>query len=372
MSEYQCYEFVALDRPLTSQEMGELREISTRAEITPTRFWNEYDWGDLKADPAKLLERYFDAHFYFANWGTRRFMLRVPADRVALSELERYFQGDHASLSKTHGFVIIDFWRHRDDAPLDEEDWFEGGQLAALTPVRSLLLQGDLRPAYLGWLCSVQSREVEEDTEEPPVPPGMADLPASLESLIEVLGIDTDLLTAASEASSRLEMDPRALRAWVKAQPVTLKDHWLVEAAKHPDAALGARIVAAFRKEHPGEAPSKTRTVAELLARTDQLRSEREAAESAKRARAKEAAARAREKHLKHLAAHWEAAWTALYKRVDSREYEEAVTLAFDLREVAQRGGRSSEFTARFEALKKALSRRRGFFSAYKLKTEGW
>jgi hypothetical protein len=67
MSEYQCYEFVALDRPLTSKQMAELRAISTRAEITPTRLWNEYQWGDLKADPAKLVERYFDAHMYFAN-----------------------------------------------------------------------------------------------------------------------------------------------------------------------------------------------------------------------------------------------------------------------------------------------------------------
>jgi hypothetical protein len=51
MSEYQCYEFVALDRPLTAKQMAELRKISTRAEISPTRFWNEYHWGDLKADP---------------------------------------------------------------------------------------------------------------------------------------------------------------------------------------------------------------------------------------------------------------------------------------------------------------------------------
>lgn len=32
MSEYQCYDFVALDRPLTSKQMAELRAISTRAE----------------------------------------------------------------------------------------------------------------------------------------------------------------------------------------------------------------------------------------------------------------------------------------------------------------------------------------------------
>ena len=82
MSEYQSYEFVAVDDPLTPKSMGALRSISSRADITATRFSNEYHWGDLKADPADLLARYFDAHLYFANWGTRRLMLRVPASRA--------------------------------------------------------------------------------------------------------------------------------------------------------------------------------------------------------------------------------------------------------------------------------------------------
>ncbi len=38
MSEYQYYEFQAVDRPLTEKEMGELRSYSTRARITPTSF----------------------------------------------------------------------------------------------------------------------------------------------------------------------------------------------------------------------------------------------------------------------------------------------------------------------------------------------
>lgn len=50
MSEYQYYEFLALDRPLTAEQRAELRSISTRAEITATRFTNEYHWGDLKGD----------------------------------------------------------------------------------------------------------------------------------------------------------------------------------------------------------------------------------------------------------------------------------------------------------------------------------
>ena len=55
MSEYQCYEFLALDRPLTTAEMAQLRDISSRAEISTNRFWNEYHWGSLNADPQQLL-----------------------------------------------------------------------------------------------------------------------------------------------------------------------------------------------------------------------------------------------------------------------------------------------------------------------------
>ena len=51
--------------PATPQQMAQLRAISTRAEITPTRFWNEYPYGALRAAPAKLMERSFDAHLYF-------------------------------------------------------------------------------------------------------------------------------------------------------------------------------------------------------------------------------------------------------------------------------------------------------------------
>ena len=38
MSEYQYYEFLAIDRPLSEQEQAELRELSTRARISATSF----------------------------------------------------------------------------------------------------------------------------------------------------------------------------------------------------------------------------------------------------------------------------------------------------------------------------------------------
>jgi len=67
MSEYQYYEFQALDRPLTRDEQAYLRALSTRARITPTSFTNEYNWGDFKGDPRKLVARYFDARTCLAS-----------------------------------------------------------------------------------------------------------------------------------------------------------------------------------------------------------------------------------------------------------------------------------------------------------------
>ena len=78
MSEYQYYEFVAVDRPLTPVQQGEVRALSTRARITASSFVNTYEWGDFKGDQRQLMERYFDAHLYLANWGTRQLMLRLP------------------------------------------------------------------------------------------------------------------------------------------------------------------------------------------------------------------------------------------------------------------------------------------------------
>ena len=74
MSEYQYYEFLALNKPLTEKQRAELRKLSSRAEITATRFVDEYNYGDFRGSPEKLMERYFDAFLYLANWGTRRLM----------------------------------------------------------------------------------------------------------------------------------------------------------------------------------------------------------------------------------------------------------------------------------------------------------
>lgn len=95
MSEYQYYEFRAIDRPLTDRQMRELRAISTRAAISRTSFSNHYEYGDLKANPRDLLVNYFDASLYFANWHYLDVSFRYPKGAVDVKALRRYAGGPH-------------------------------------------------------------------------------------------------------------------------------------------------------------------------------------------------------------------------------------------------------------------------------------
>ncbi len=291
MSEYQCYEFVALDRPLTSKQMAELRAISTRADITPTRFWNEYQWGDLKADPAKLVARYFDAHMYYANWGTHRLMLRLPVKRVDPKTLHAYFVGDAARATVAGDHLILDL-HSEDEEPDDEED--SQGSLGALVPLRPELMRGDLRVAYLAWLLAIQAGDVDEDDVEPVVPPGLSDLTAAQAAMAEFLRIDEDLITAASEGSAADTDDRPAVRKWALGLSPGAKDEWILRAIDDPDVALGGELLRVFRAETPLMRAPGRRTVADLRAAAEKHRGLRERAEAVRAAKAKRAAETAR------------------------------------------------------------------------------
>ncbi|PMR72086.1 hypothetical protein [Billgrantia endophytica] len=90
MSEYQYYEFLAVDRPLSADDQQALRAISSRARITATGFTNHYQWGDLKADPTQLLQRFFDLHVYVAIWGSKRLLIRLPGAALSQTDLDAF------------------------------------------------------------------------------------------------------------------------------------------------------------------------------------------------------------------------------------------------------------------------------------------
>lgn len=363
MSEYQCYEFVALDRSLTSKEMTELRAISTRAKITPTRFWNEYQRGDLKADPLKLVARYFDAHLYFANWGSRRLMLRVCANHVDAREVRPYFVGDAARVTKAANYVVLDL-RSDLEGPDDDEPY--RGMLDALVPVRSELMSGDLRCAYLAWLLAVQAEEVDDDDVEPPVPQGLRALTAAQATLVEFLRIDEDLLAAAAAASAPPTDDARAMRAWVTALPSHIKDSLLLRSIEEPDLALGIELSRMYRSETKASSTMAKRFVRDLRADAERVRARREERERLAREKAKKAAHGAKNRRLDTLAERRDAAWRDLEAMIDKKEYDAAMKLARDLYDLAERDESAAAFTKLFEEIRKRHVRRRGFFDRWK------
>jgi hypothetical protein len=142
MSAYQFYEFQAIDRPLTTAEMSELRSVSTRGRITPTSFVNEYSWGDFRGNPDLWMERCFDAFLHLANWGTHVLKLRLPPRLLSPTTALAYLGSESASVNVKSGQVILSF---RSDDEYGGE-WVEGeGQLSSLIPVRAELARGDRR-----------------------------------------------------------------------------------------------------------------------------------------------------------------------------------------------------------------------------------
>ena len=101
-----------------------------------------------------MVERYFDAFLYLANWGTRRLMFRLPRGVLDAEAAGLCCYTDAASVIETEDHLIVSLYADRDP----DDDWEEpGGQLAAMVQARSELAAGDLRLLYLGWLLAVQS-----------------------------------------------------------------------------------------------------------------------------------------------------------------------------------------------------------------------
>ena len=362
MAEYQYYEFLAIDRPLDARQLAELRALSTRARISPSRFVNTYQWGDFRGDPRALMTQYFDAFLYTANWGTRRLMLRLPSRLLDPSIARRYCHTDSASAWAAGKIVILDLSREDQDGSWEDEEYGEES-LGSIIPARAELATGDLRLLYLAWLLSVESGELADDDAEPPIPPGMAALNAPLRSLADFLRLGEDLIAVAAEASEEQQdcsPSPKELKRWVAVLPARERDALLVRLVLGDDVHLRTELL---RRSHgestDGPQHREPRTVAELRDAAAARRVERERLAAIERARKRAGrerdAALARDKRLEELALHEEQAWGQVDASIETKKpagYDSAVGLLSDLRAVSERKGRPEAFAKRFAQLR--------------------
>lgn len=220
MSEYQFVHFLALDRPLDDKAMAFMRKQSSRAEISKWGFTNHYEFGDFRGDAQEMLRRGFDVHLHYANFGTRRLMIRfaggIPCDKRVLKKyLIKHNVEWHADKTGTGG--IVEILPEADADSYDEELYEVEELLDDIAPIRDLLIEGDLRPLYLAWLAC----DHEDDALEPPVPAGLGTLPNSLIAMAEFYSLSDDLLEAAAARSPSLPKTSdggERIKNWVAGQ----------------------------------------------------------------------------------------------------------------------------------------------------------
>jgi hypothetical protein len=364
MSEYQYYEFQAIDRPLDRAAQDALRAVSSRARITASSFTNHYEWGDLKGDPRQFMERWFDLHLYLANWGTRRLMMRVPKrflDRAAVAPFLRHV--DWVDVRASGDNVIVDI--HPEEME-PEGDWDDGaGRLAALAPLRADVLSGDLRLFYLLWLMAVQYELVPDDDVEPL--PGIAPLTGPLGAFAAFFLIDDDLVQAAAEAGAAdAPLSGDVLREALAAIAEDEKTALLlrvVEGDSHVAAELRRRV-----RTHQALPAAPLRTAGALRARARAIGEARDRAEAerreAERRREAEQAEKARRVRLGALRQRGDDVWREIEAEIEQRNasgYDKAAGLLADLQALAAEAGSGDIFARRLASIRARHERKRTF-----------
>jgi hypothetical protein len=360
MSEYEYYEFQAIDRPLSANEIRALRAISSRATITPTHFSNVYNFGSLKASPHDLLARYFDAFVYLANWRYRELAFRFPRSSFD-AKTARLYKPSNGLTVRTQGAcdLVIVSAESPDDENEFEDD--EGrGWLSTLAGLRADLAAGDHRLLYLAWLMGVQAGDTDDAAVEPPCPPGLKDLSGALEAFVDFVWLDPDLVAAAAEGSQSLkETSDTDFQQWIASLSDTEKTQLLVRAARR-DGAVAAELSVRFRRvTKVTQPPVRGRRVSELRASAERRAAERQRAEEERAADAdrsrKAEEQRVRADYLDALAQRQDATWREVEQLIGShqpRSYVRATTLLVDLRDVAERAGRGDAFALQLAALR--------------------
>jgi len=373
MSEYQYYEFQAIDKPLSEKDRKALRDISSRAQITSTSFVNEYNYGNFKGDPLKLVEKYFDAFLYVTNWGTHQLMLRIPRKLIDLDIASQYCIGDSWTIYKKGDYLIFDFTSETEDY-----DW-EGGEgyLLPLISLRSDLIRGDYRCLYLAWLFCAQMDEIEDDEKEPPVPANLGNLNASLESFADFMRLDKNLIQVAAEnsiAEQKSAQNDQKLKIWISRLTNSEKDTIIFRLINENDPHIGNELLQQFRKtlsiKGTQNNEKTSRTVMKLLqkAEADTKEKDRQIAEqeTKEKARKEKETAIAREKYLNGLAGRKNEIW----KKVDSliltkkpKDYDEAVRLLIDLKDLAKKNNTTYLFKSKLMAIRENHSRKSSFIN---------
>ena len=198
---------------------------------------------------------------------------------------------------------------------------------------------------YLGWLAGVSAAEVDEETVEPPPPPGLSRLTATQQSLAEFLVIDPDLLTAAGlldQPSSGIDAGADEQRdTWIAGlsaaeQTATIKQ-LMTGHVQQAERQLKLRFLG-WQRERQSIGPSEQqrRSVTELQKLAMSAAEKRKQQEALQRKKTDDKRHAKRQVYLRTLAADFDRCWQAADVRAErgiASAYDEVKRALVDLAE---------------------------------------
>jgi hypothetical protein len=204
----------------------------------------------------------------------------------------------------------------------------------------------------------------------------LADLNAPLQSLVDFMRIDTDLIAVSAENSTSedRQTDPKALKNWIRNLSEHEKDDILFQVVEAPRPHLRTELMQRFQQAVSTKDNSKMdkqlRSVEELLSRAETFTTERKrrAAEqkTKEQARKKKEKALAREQYLEGLAGREDSIWKKVDELLDSKQpakYDEAVNLLGDLRDLNKKTATEKVFKQKLKAICANHYRKVGFLN---------
>jgi hypothetical protein len=225
---------------------------------------------------------------------------------------------------------------------------------------------------YLAWLYCAQTGDFENDEFEPPAPPNLGDLNAPLKSFVDFMRIDTDLIVVAAKNSASKDRQAeyqKELRAWISNLPEKEKDDILFRMVKDHDPHLGIELMQRFQQllstEDNYAMGEKLRTVEDLMTKAEAYAAEKKRRiaqqKAEKRARKKRQEAIAREKYLNDLAKREDKVWKKVADLIETKrqpDYDEAVKLLVDLRDLSKKINKESMFKDKMRSIYEKHSRK--------------
>jgi hypothetical protein len=356
MSEYQYYEFQAIDRPLTEEEQQAVAQLSSRVDPHPRRAVFTYNWSSFPGRAEEVMAKYYDAMLYMANWGSRQLMFRFPQSLIDLERVGAFchplYVDEYVSFSTVGEHVLLKV-KFREE----RGDWIEGeGWLDPLISLREDILQGDDRALYLAWLKALEVEDVLDSVTEPPVPPGLQELSPALRSFVDFFEVDALLVQVAARSSGERRAVPDGWLHGVISQLSRGEcDAFLLRLAQG-EPYLSVQLNRRLREFAPPSKPDQRprRTVGQLLeaVKQERVRVRRKQAEEAetRRIRAMEALAEREDQTWQEV--------DALIQRSNAKAYDRAVQLLLKLRELATYQRQEMAFQGRLNHIYDRYTRR--------------